>query len=58
MYVRQMKTQVTRKVAQAVLTGELADRFTDAASTAGISEADLVRQALRDYLGLECMKLC
>ena len=53
-----MKTQVTRKVAQAVLTGELADRFTDAASTAGISEADLVRQALRDYLGLECMKLC
>ena len=58
MYVRQMETQETRKVAQAVLTGELADKFTDTASTAGISEADLVRQALRDYLGLECVKLC
>lgn len=58
MYVRQMETQEIRKVAQAVLTGELADKFTHAASTAGISEADLVRQALRDYLGLECVKLC
>ena len=58
MYVRHMETQDTRKVAQAVLTGDLADAFTNAASTAGISEADLVRQALRDYLGLECVKLC
>ena len=58
MYVRQMDTRDSRKVAQAVLTGELADKFTDAASTAGISEADLVRQALRNYLGLECVKLC
>jgi len=58
MYVRQMETQETRKVAQAILTGELADKFTYTASTAGISEADLVRQALRDYLGLECVKLC
>jgi len=58
MYVRQMKgTRETRKVAQAVLTGELADRFTDAASTTEISEADLVRQALRSYLGMECVKL-
>lgn len=58
MCVRQMKErQETRKVAQAVLTGELADRFTDAASTTEISEADLVRQALRSYLGMECVKL-
>ncbi len=53
-----MDTRDSRKVAQAVLTGELADKFTNAASTAGISEADLVRQALRDYLGMECVKLC
>ena len=58
MYVRLMETQDTRKVAQAVLTGDLADAFTNAASTAGISEADLVRQALRAYLGKECVKLC
>lgn len=58
MYVRQMIAREPRKVAQAVLTGDLAEKFTDAASTTGISEADLVRQALRDYLGLECVKLC
>ncbi len=52
------ETQETRKVAQAVLTGDLAEAFTTAASTAGISEADLVRQALRAYLGKECVKLC
>ena len=58
MYVRHMKTQDTRKVAQAVLTGDLAEAFTTAASAAGISEADLVRQAIRAYLGKECVKIC
>jgi len=35
------------------LTGDLAKTFADVASAVGISEADLVRQSIRAYLGKE-----
>jgi len=51
--VRQVSTNHPRKVAQATLTGDLAKTFADVASAVGISEADLVRQSIRAYLGKE-----
>jgi len=49
-------TTKARKIVQATLAGDLADIFRETTSNAGISEADLVRQALRHYFGMECVK--